>query len=333
MLKEQEATIMIFSNSPKLSISIPIYNVENYLVQCLESVINQTLIDIEIILVDDGSTDSCGYICDEYAKKDSRIIVIHKENGGLASARQAALNIARGTYFCACDADDWVEKDMYQLLYNEAIRTDADIVMCDYFIEYEDGRTITSHLKRLNDCENIFLDKVLNGNFPNMVWNKIYKRDIFQKYNIYWEQGIDLGEDFLISLKIFQNPIKISCIQKPLYHYRRIINSSSYTNNVSYKTFKQNVFIRIWIKDHIDTNKYKESIFRLWLNSAFTGLRVKDKMDKAYYKNTVMKNLPLKGFFKYKYSRKKGILILFTKVFGYNLGKTMYTLFYKYYYH
>lgn len=324
---------MNYINTPKISISIPIYNVAQYLRQCIESIIHQTLKEIEIILVDDGSTDSSGQICDEYAEKDSRITVIHKENGGLASARQAALNIAKGTYFCACDADDWVELDMYEKLYNKALETGADIVMCDYFIEYEDGRTISKHFKGLNDYEKLFIDDVLKGKIPSMVWNKIYKRELFQKNNIYWEPGIDLGEDFLISLKLFQNPKIISHVQKPLYHYRRLINSNSYTNNVSFKTFKQNVFIRNWIKDHIDNDKYEEKIFRLWLNSAFTGLRVKDRMDKFYYKKNIMNNLPLKGFFKYKYPKEKGLLIFFTKLFGYNFGKITYKLLYKYYYH
>lgn len=319
--------------SPKISISIPIYNVAQYLRKCLETIINQTLKDIEIILVDDGSTDSSGQICDEYAKKDSRIIVIHKENGGLASARQAAIDIAKGSFFCACDADDWAELDMYEQLYNKAVETGADIVMCDYYIEYEDGRTISKHFKGFNDNEKLYVGDALKGKVPPMFWNKIYKREIFQKNNIYWEQGIDLGEDFLISLKIFQSPKTISHVQTPLYHYRRLINSSSYTNNVSFKTFKQNVFIRNWIKENIDNNKYQERIFQLWINSAYTGLRVKDKMDISYYRKIVMKNLPLKGFIKYKYPKEKGILILFTKIFGYNFGKIIYKLLYKYYYH
>ena len=315
----------------KLTISIPIYNVENYLCQCIESIINQSLRDIEIILVDDGSTDNSGNICDIYAKKDSRIKVIHKKNGGLASARQAALDIAIGSYFCVCDADDWVELDMYEQMYNKAIETDADVIMCDYYIEYMNRRTI-NHIKMLNNIESNLLENVLNGKIPTMVWNKIYKREIFQKYNIYWEQGIDLGEDFLISLKIFQNPVTINYIQKPLYHYRRIMNGNSYTNDISLKTFKQNVFIRNWIKDNIDIKKYKEEIFCLWLNSAFTGLRVNDKLDSLYYKTTIMKNLPVKGFFKFHYPKIKGMVVLFTKIFGYSFGRKIYQQFYKYFY-
>lgn len=126
----------------KVSISVPVYNVEKYLRKCLDCLINQTLRDIEIILVDDGSTDLCPSICDEYVILDERVKVIHKQNGGLASARQAALDVATGDYFCACDADDWVEPDMYERLYQKALETDADIVMCDYWSEYSDGNMV-----------------------------------------------------------------------------------------------------------------------------------------------------------------------------------------------
>ena len=319
-------------NSPIISISIPVYNVEKYLCQCIESIINQSLIDIEIILVDDGSTDSCGGICDKYAAKDSRIKVIHKENGGLASARQAALEIATGIYFCACDADDWVESDMYEQMYNKAQETGADIIICDYYIEYDNGETVHKQIEKLDDSETDLIGNALNGKLPTSMWNKIYKREIFQKYNISWEQGIDLGEDFLISLKIFRNPVTINYIQKPLYHYRRLMNGNSYTNDISLKTFNQNVFIRDWINNHIDVEKYENAIFRLWLNSAFTGLRVKDGMNPTYYNQNILANIPFIGFFKYHYPKTKGLLVFLTKLFGYHFGRFIYRLLYKFFY-
>ena len=319
-------------NSPIISISIPVYNVEKYLCQCIESIINQSLIDIEIILVDDGSTDSCGGICDKYAAKDSRIKVIHKENGGLASARQAALEIATGIYFCACDADDWVESDMYEQMYNKAQETGADIIICDYYIEYDNGETVHKQIEKLDDSETDLIGNALNGKLPTSMWNKIYKREIFQKYNISWEQGIDLGEDFLISLKIFRNPVTINYIQKPLYHYRRLMNGNSYTNDISLKTFNQNVFIRDWINNHIDVEKYENAIFRLWLNSAFTGLRVKDGINPTYYNQNILANIPFLGFFKYHYPKIKGLLVILTKLFGYHFGRFIYRLLYKFFY-
>ena len=127
--------------SPLVSITVPIYKVQKDLPRCLDSLINQTLENIEIILVDDGSPDQCGNICDEYAAKDHRIKVIHKENGGLASARQAGLELCSGIYYTVCDGDDWVEADIYEKLYNKAVAEDADIVLSNY---YSAGGSITN---------------------------------------------------------------------------------------------------------------------------------------------------------------------------------------------
>ena len=117
---------------PLVSIIVPIYNVEPYLKKCIDSIINQTLTNIEIILVNDGSTDNCGKIIDEYAKKDNRIIALHKENGGQASARNMGLDIASGKYIGFVDSDDLIDKEMYKVLYDEAEKNIADLVICDF---------------------------------------------------------------------------------------------------------------------------------------------------------------------------------------------------------
>ena len=318
--------------SPLVSISVPIYNTEKYLRKCLDSLVNQTLKDIEIILVNDGSTDSSESICIEYAQRDSRIKLINKENGGLASARQAALEVAQGDYFCACDSDDWIEPNMYELLYNKAVESDADIVMCDYWAEYQDKGAEKVLLKYTDKSDCDLLNDVLNDRFPCQVWNKLFKRSIFSKYSITWEPGINLGEDFLIMLKILQHAIIIEYLPETLYHYRREMGGGSYTNNISFSTFQQSLYIRKWAICNIDTNNYCNGMFRLWLSLAFTGLRVKDGLAPQYYKKEVMSHLPIKGFFKYHYPAIKGILILFTKVMGYACGRKVYKLLYKYVY-
>lgn len=319
-------------NAPLVSIGVPVYNVEKYLRKCLESLINQTLQDIEIIVVNDGSTDSCGEICKEYEKKDSRIVLISKDNGGLASARQAALEASKGLYFCACDADDWVEPTMYEVMYHQAKESGAAIVMCDYWCEYGEGKQTESHypfdVAKVED----YIDDALNGRLPCQVWNKMFKRELFEKYSISWEPGINLGEDFLLMLKLFQYPMTISFIPKALYHYRRELGGSSYTNNVTMKTFSQSLYIRKWVMSNIDAKKYANGMFRLWLSLAFTGLRVKDEMDSQYYSQQVMSNLPFIGFIKYRYPIAKGCLVLFTKLFGLSLGRLTYRVLYKFVY-
>ena len=121
---------------PCISLIVPIYNVELYLSQCVESILIQTYTNLEVILVDDGSTDNCGKICDDYRNIDSRIIVIHKQNGGLSDARNTGIEIATGNYLCFIDSDDWIEPDMIEFLYNNLVNYDADLYMCDYFISY-----------------------------------------------------------------------------------------------------------------------------------------------------------------------------------------------------
>ena len=132
----------------KVSIIVPVYNVEKYLDKCIESIVNQTYRNIEIILVDDGSPDKCPEICNEWAKKDDRIKVIHKENGGLSSARNAALEIAQGDYITFVDSDDWIENDMIQSMLTCAAKNDADIVCCGFYFDNVDttGPVSYTHL-------------------------------------------------------------------------------------------------------------------------------------------------------------------------------------------
>lgn len=115
---------------PKISVIVPVYNVAPYLKKCVDSIINQTFTDIEIILVDDGSTDESGTICDQYAQKDSRVKVIHKPNGGLSDARNSGLEVCSGEYIGFVDSDDWISPDMYETLIHFAVKEDLDVAMC-----------------------------------------------------------------------------------------------------------------------------------------------------------------------------------------------------------
>ena len=318
---------------PLVSVSVPVYNAEKYLRQCLDSLVNQTLHDIEIVIVNDGSTDSSESICQEYAARDSRIVLVNKENGGSASARQTALDASRGVFFCSCDADDWVEPDMYEKMYQKAIETDADIVMCDYYCEYPDGKLVLSHYDLIPAKRKDLLDDALNGIFPCQLWNKLFKRDIFNRLALSFEPGIDLGEDFLLMMKFFRFKISVEIVSAPLYHYRREIGGNSYTNNVSMKTFRQSLYIRHWAKDNIDTVKHKNGMFRLWLSLAFTGLRVKEGMTGTYYRKEILSHIPFSGFFRYSYPKLKGCLALFAKLFGYRSARSVYKIVYKHFYH
>lgn len=211
----------------KLSIIVPIYNVEKYLERCLNSILTQTFKDFELILVDDGSPDNCGKICDYYLHLDSRIKVIHKKNGGLSSARNAGLEIAKGEYIGFVDSDDWIDETMYDTLYNIAKENYADIVQCKFRKIYENIHengvksnkiTIVNKFEALND-----LIKYGEMHVQSVVtWNKIYRRTLFN--DIRFPNG-KTHEDEFTTYKLFYKSNKIVLTDNELYYYRQVPNS------------------------------------------------------------------------------------------------------------
>ena len=313
---------------PKVSISVPVYNTEKYLRQCLDSLINQTLQDIEIIVVNDGSTDSSESICKEYAEKDSRIKLVSKENGGLASARQAALEISTGEYFCACDSDDWTEQTMYEELYNKAVETGADVVMCDYI---EDHSTRGKTRKNCNfDSlgKKDLLNEILLGNFPHMIWNKIVRHEVFSQFNLSWEHGINQGEDLLMCMKMFSHEISVAVVPQELYHYRIVSNGDSYTHNITLSTFNQSLMVFKWAEKNCLHEKYKTGLNHMRVNLSIMGLRIKSGMTAKMYKKLIMNSLSVFDILKSEGVSPKGIVAIITKIFGYSMGRTIIRYFY-----
>lgn len=204
----------------KISVIIPVYKVEAYLPRCLDSVINQTYKNLEIILVDDGSPDNSGKICDEYAEKDSRIVVIHKENEGVAKARNTALDMASGNYIGFVDSDDWIEPDMYEFLIKNAEKYDTDISMCGEVI-YEDGRAISEELSGKTEVmsrEEAVKFTVVGGRM-GFIWNKIYKKTILESLRFSSEYGC--SEDLMFVYRAVKNANKTVLENRAKYNYFR----------------------------------------------------------------------------------------------------------------
>lgn len=203
-----------------ISIIVPIYKVEKYLDRCINSILNQTFTDFELILVDDGSPDRCGDICDEYAKKDKRIKVIHKENGGLSDARNSGLDVATGKFVAFIDSDDFIHKDMYMILYNAIIDSKSDISQCKFkyfFKEDELNKNIINDgnykiYNNIDAIEEVIENKNLNVN----VWNKLYKKELFN--DIRFPKG-KIHEDEFVTYKVFYKASSISFVDKELYYY------------------------------------------------------------------------------------------------------------------
>lgn len=225
----------------KVSVIVPVYNVEKYLHKCIESIINQTLSSIEIILIDDGSTDNSSYIIDEYAKIDSRVKVIHKENGGQSSARNIALDMARGEYIGFVDSDDWLELDMYENLYNLIRESESDIAVCGRQTYDEDGK-LTNKVNiedKIIDLNKISLEeyivKELFYKHTVVVWNKLYKKKIINNNNIRFENVNYVGsEDALFNGMVLCHTKKIIALNKIYYNQLSRDGSTARTYKYGY---------------------------------------------------------------------------------------------------
>lgn len=295
---------------PKVTVSIPVYNTERYIRQCLDSLMNQTMRELEFIVVDDGSTDCSGRICDEYALRDTRFKVIHQQNGGLASARQVALDMAQGEYVIVCDSDDWVEPDIYECLYKAAQRTDADIVLCGYYAEYESGRSIPRQ-PWFKEKEG-FIDNQ-NCILYGASWAKLVKRSLFERAHATYEMGINMGEDKFIHSKLMKANPRIVQISACLYHYRRLFGESTYTNMLKMTSVLQMNHIYEWLEANYPEKIYEKQRRQFALDIAVGFLRV-DNLDRSFYVKFLACELPWKRLLVHGVSL-KSVVVALEKIF------------------
>ena len=233
-----------------VSILVPVYNSEKYLRQCLGSIVNQTYKDLQVVIVDDGSIDNSLSICREYADKYEFIEVYHQGNAGVASARNALLDKARGDYTIFIDSDDWIELDMIEGLLHYIAEYDLDIVICGSVSEYNDSATAvdTSYCSPLIDnreeaVKKFILHKELNGS----LWNKLVKTSLF--HNLRFAKDIWYGEDALMMWQVLQRVNRIGSMPTPYYHYR--MNDAS----ISHQTFGPQKMSghQVWATIYADT--------------------------------------------------------------------------------
>ena len=200
-----------------VSVIIPVYKVEKYLERCVESVQKQTFQNLEIILVDDGSPDLCGAMCDEMAKTDPRIKVIHKNNGGLSDARNVGIEMASGNYIVFVDSDDWVEPEMFEALISLAKKYNTQIAMCGYKVDTEkrfiDEKGQEGVYHTFDALEHI----IKLGEFNGYLWNKLFDASLFR--GLRFESNISYCEDLLICVQCFMHVDTISFSTYPYYHY------------------------------------------------------------------------------------------------------------------
>lgn len=221
----------------KISIIVPIYNIEEYVSKCIDSLCSQTYKNIEIILVDDGSTDHSGMICDQYAKKDARIKVVHKENGGQTSARLAGAEMASGDYVLSVDGDDWIDVTRVELLVNNGIQSDADMIyMNGLYRVYGDNVIIDKYstLQGLYSADEIF-DKLIDIRYcfkREMVASGCYwavKRELYQRVHLMVDQSVKVGEDLLFTWLCVLNANSVYVMDNCTYYYLQRPSSMSHT--------------------------------------------------------------------------------------------------------
>lgn len=201
----------------KISVIVPIYKVEDYLHRCVDSIINQTYTNLEIILVDDGSPDNCSRICDEYAKKDSRIRVIHKKNGGLSDARNAGIDIATGEYIMFIDSDDFVDREMMKSMMRNMIHNNVDMVVCNIKYIYEDKEVVKyNQADRILDRYEAMEEYLRDGVVQAVAWNKLYKKSLIS--DMRYKVG-KTNEDEFFTYKVVDKTDKIYYNSRPFYNY------------------------------------------------------------------------------------------------------------------
>lgn len=227
-----------------ISVIVTVYNVEKYIDTCIESIVRQTYKNLDIILVDDGSTDGSGMKCEKWKARDNRIKVVHKENGGAVSARKAGAITAVGDYIGYVDGDDWIELDMYEKMADLGFEDEVDIVSVEDIREYEDGRKqiekifleegiYKGKVYRTAILENIVdLQRFFQWNIPMHGWQHLYKRELLIRNQMMIDDHVKRGEDALIAFTCYMGAKSAALLRQPLYHYRQLSKSARSTETI-----------------------------------------------------------------------------------------------------
>lgn len=281
----------------EISIIVPVYQVEKYISDCIDSILSQTFTDFELILVDDGSIDNSGKICDKYAEKDKRIKVIHKENGGLSDARNRGLDNALGKYFMFVDSDDYIAPNMAECLYKNITKGNIDIAVCNFHYAFEEKEKdfSTENKAEVLDGKEIFYHRKNERNygFWTVAWKKLYKAETFK--NMRFRFG-KYHEDEFWANDIYRMNIKVVTVSESLYYYRQRENSIMGNKNVQkcfdiIEAFGER--INIYLKEEqYSVEAYKVLIYSLeYLNESKKLIKSKQEKEEFLYKEQKIKNI------------------------------------------
>ena len=287
-----------------LSIIIPIYNAEKYMSACIDSILDQTYRNFELILVNDGSKDDSGSICDNYHKKDDRVKVIHKENGGCSSARNMGLSYAKGELIAFVDADDVLDPDMYEILINNLNDTNSDVSACTLIKEYNPSTISTVIHKEIPVVEeftgnDMYLSMTRgNHSIEGFVWNKVYKRDIVIDQQ--FRTDVAIVDDAVYSWEAFKKVHKVCYVYLPMYHY--LIIPTSITRNSPLEKYMKALYgYELMLSDSKNMNdeitKNLAVEYLGWNVTTLSNLANQDKPSKEIYNKLKQKIEEYKFYF------------------------------------
>lgn len=294
--------------NPKISVIVPVYKAESYLHRCVDSLLAQTFQNFEILLVDDGSPDCSGEICDEYAKKDKRVRVFHKENGGVSSARQCGLDNAKGEYTIHADPDDWVEPTMLEELYKKAKENDADMVICDFY-DHENGSFTYIQQKPTSlDCRVVLCElfKQLHGS----CCNKLIRKFCYDKMDVNFPLDLSYCEDLYVNVCLLSKGIKVSYLPKAFYHYDHDINPNSLVSRSLGTILVQGKKFSNLLRTKIPYDLYVK-IYPYWRYKQATLVLVNGKSDISSFTDEFQDLRPLISKLHISYVRKMILYIAF----------------------
>lgn len=329
---------------PKISVIVPVYNMEKYLKRCVDSILLQSFSDFEVILVDDGSKDTSGDICDSYALSDSRIRVIHKENGGVSAARNAALDIASGEYITFCDSDDYVENDWLEQFYNYIVSdTCVDVVSInfnvvgnknDIFIKSSEYPELKKFFNSENSAIEYLIFDILCGKSGWAVWTRIFKKSILDMYNIrFCESCGNYAEDMIFVLEYTLKARGVQVLDYRGYNYFQRSDSMMHKSEVVIRLDELNEcskhfgnFVFNYIKNKKYAKKYLPIFHWLMMNIEYKYLvenqtiatlpaEIEKISDYLWYKKMTYGIFRHYGFLKKLYSRKKAVEALMISSF------------------
>lgn len=302
--------------SLKVSVIIPVYNCKDYLEECLKSVINQTLREIEIILVDDGSTDGSGELAEKLSERDPRIKVIHQKNMGAASARNSGIKIASGEYIGFVDSDDYIDERMYEILYSNT-ENYVEIVQCNY-IEIDknnkNNRIIANNMEKLGVLEKEYIQENIIPSFASNInrgfyclWNKIYKREWINKENLSIDESLEIAEDWWFNIICFSKVNTMRFVGDELYYYIHQ-NNDSLMSKYRKNQFELQLVCRKRICDllkNYDISRYKKEFNIRFLNSLTSNILLEFKNNKEFnyikFRNIIENQLIFEAAISYNY--------------------------------